>query len=148
MRSLALLRTGTPAELAVVDDLPRPSCGNGLHVMNWTGLRGAVAIALALSLPADVPDRTLLQGTTFGIVLFTVIVQGATAERVMRWARPTSDPVPVAGVEALVRSTHAGVSLDARRLPGDPRLSNVDALEDAKPGGHADQGGAAMGHER
>jgi CPA1 family monovalent cation:H+ antiporter len=63
-----------------------------LHLMNWTGLRGAVAIALAISLPNDVPDRTLLQGTTFGIVLFTVLVQGATAERVMRWARPTRDP--------------------------------------------------------
>lgn len=68
-----------------------------LHVMNWTGLRGAVAIALALSLPSDVPDRTLLQGTAFGIVLFTVLVQGATAERVMRWARPAPDP-PASGV--------------------------------------------------
>jgi CPA1 family monovalent cation:H+ antiporter len=57
-----------------------------LHVMNWTGLRGAVAMALALSLPGDVPDRTLLQGTAFGIVLFTVLVQGTTAGRVMRWA--------------------------------------------------------------
>jgi CPA1 family monovalent cation:H+ antiporter len=65
-----------------------------LHVMNWTGLRGAVAIALALSLPADVPDRTLLQGTTFGIVLFTVLVQGATAERVMHWAGLAPDPAP------------------------------------------------------
>jgi CPA1 family monovalent cation:H+ antiporter len=62
-----------------------------LHVMNWTGLRGAVAMALALSLPGDVPDRALLQGTTFGIVLFTVLVQGTTAERVMRWAGPTSE---------------------------------------------------------
>ena len=62
-----------------------------LHVMNWTGLRGAVAMALALSLPGDVPDRALLQGTTFGIVLFTVLVQGTTAERVMRWAGVKSD---------------------------------------------------------
>ena len=57
-----------------------------LHVINWTGLRGAVAMALALSLPAEVPDRALLQGTIFGIVLFTVIVQGTTAARVVRWA--------------------------------------------------------------
>lgn len=57
-----------------------------LHVMNWTGLRGAVATALALSIPEGTPDRTLLQGITFGIVLFTVIVQGTTAERVLRWA--------------------------------------------------------------
>jgi CPA1 family monovalent cation:H+ antiporter len=110
-----------------------------LHVMNWTGLRGAVAIALALSLPADVPDRTLLQGTTFGIVLFTVLVQGATAERVMRWARPTPDPEPGGTAEAPGRSTRSGVSPDGRRLPGGPGLPDVDALEDPEPGGHADQ---------
>ncbi|MDO8483369.1 MAG: cation:proton antiporter, partial [Candidatus Limnocylindrales bacterium] len=62
-----------------------------LHVINWTGLRGAVAMALALSLPSDVPNRLLLQGTIFGIVLFTVLVQGTTAERVVRWAGVGSD---------------------------------------------------------
>jgi monovalent cation:H+ antiporter, CPA1 family len=62
-----------------------------LHVINWTGLRGAVAMALALSLPNDVPDRELLQGTIFGIVLFTVLVQGTTAGRVVRWAGVASD---------------------------------------------------------
>ena len=61
-----------------------------LHVMNWAGLRGAVAMALALSLPETVPDRTLLQGITFGIVLFTVIVQGTTAGRVVAWAGVTT----------------------------------------------------------
>lgn len=62
-----------------------------LHVINWTGLRGAVAMALALSLPADVPDRSLLQGTIFGIVLFTVLVQGTSAARVVRWAGVAPD---------------------------------------------------------
>ncbi len=57
-----------------------------LHVMNWTGLRGAVATVLALSIPVGTPDRGLLQGTVFGIVLFTLIVQGTTAERVVGWA--------------------------------------------------------------
>ena len=40
--------------------------------MNWTGLRGAVATALALSIPEGTPDRELLQGIAFGIVLFTL----------------------------------------------------------------------------
>jgi len=58
------------------------------HVLFWSGLRGAIAIALALSLPADFPQRTLLQGIVFGIVLFTLLVQGTTAARIVRLAEP------------------------------------------------------------
>lgn len=57
-----------------------------LHVMNWTGLRGAVAAALALSIPEGTADRELLQGIVFGVVLFTLLVQGTTAGRVLRLA--------------------------------------------------------------
>jgi CPA1 family monovalent cation:H+ antiporter len=49
-----------------------------LHVLFWAGLRGAVAVAMALSLPADIPQRELLQEITFGVVLFTLLVQGTT----------------------------------------------------------------------
>jgi monovalent cation:H+ antiporter, CPA1 family len=54
-----------------------------LHVLFWAGLRGAVAVAMALSLPVDFPERALLQQITFGIVLFTLLVQGTTAEWVI-----------------------------------------------------------------
>jgi monovalent cation:H+ antiporter, CPA1 family len=54
-----------------------------LHVLFWAGLRGAVAVAMALSLPADFPQRDLLQQITFGIVLFTLVVQGASAGQVV-----------------------------------------------------------------
>jgi monovalent cation:H+ antiporter, CPA1 family len=57
-----------------------------LHLVFWSGLRGAIAFALALAIPLDVPDRQLLQGTIFGIVLFTLLVQGTTAGRVIAWA--------------------------------------------------------------
>lgn len=56
-----------------------------LHVMFWAGLRGAVAVAMALSLPSDFPQRALLQEITFGVVLFTLFVQGTTAERFVAW---------------------------------------------------------------
>ena len=54
-----------------------------LHVLFWAGLRGAVAVAMALSLPADIPQRDLLQEITFGVVLFTLLFQGTTVRRVV-----------------------------------------------------------------
>ncbi len=55
-----------------------------LHVLFWSGLRGAVATALALSLPADLPQRDLVTGTVYGIVLLTLILQGTSADFVIR----------------------------------------------------------------
>jgi len=64
-----------------------------LHVLFWAGLRGAVAVAMALSLPVDIPQRDLLQEITFGVVLFTLLVQGTTIGRVVdRTIRV--DPLP------------------------------------------------------
>lgn len=70
---LAASRAGTAA-------IPR----TWLHVLFWAGLRGAVAMALALSLPERFPQRELVQGIVFGIVLFTLLVQGTTAGWVVR----------------------------------------------------------------
>jgi NhaP-type Na+/H+ or K+/H+ antiporter len=53
-----------------------------LHVLNLCGLRGAVATVLALWIPAA--GCAPLQGTVFGIGLFTLLVQGTTAERLVR----------------------------------------------------------------
>jgi monovalent cation:H+ antiporter, CPA1 family len=73
---------------------PKPPIG-WLHVMFWAGLRGAVAVAMALSLPADFPQRALLQQITFGVVLFTLFVQGTTAELVVaRTGSRASAPAP------------------------------------------------------
>lgn len=58
--------------------------GNGIsshwqHVLFWGGLRGAISLALVLSLPALLPQATdQLQTMAFGVVLFTLIVQGFT----------------------------------------------------------------------
>ncbi len=57
-----------------------------LHVMFWAGLRGAVAVALALALPLTLPDRELLVGAVFGVVLITLLVQGTTASWLIRRA--------------------------------------------------------------
>jgi len=50
------------------------------HIIVWGGLRGALCMALALSLPFDFPQRDLLIILTFGVVLFTLLVPGLTIE--------------------------------------------------------------------
>jgi monovalent cation:H+ antiporter, CPA1 family len=63
-----------------------------LHVLFWSGLRGAVAIAMALALPIDVPQRELLQEIAFGVVLFTLLVQATTVGWVVDRAVTSSAP--------------------------------------------------------
>lgn len=49
------------------------------HVLYWGGLRGAIVLALALSLPETglfAAERERLQAMAFGVVLFTLLVQG------------------------------------------------------------------------
>lgn len=55
------------------------------HVLAWGGLRGALSLALALSLPDSFgPDRTLLRTMAFGVVLFTLLVQSTTMRPLIR----------------------------------------------------------------
>jgi len=58
-----------------------------LHVLFWGGLRGAVSLALALSLPVAFADRGLLRAMTFGVLLFTLLVQGTTMQPLLRQLR-------------------------------------------------------------
>ena len=53
------------------------------HILFWGGLRGTIPIILMLQLPAF-QYRTLFLSATFGIVLFSIIVQGLTIEPLLR----------------------------------------------------------------
>ena len=45
-------------------------------VMYWGGLRGAIALAIVLALPADFTGKDTLIALVMGAVLFTLSVQG------------------------------------------------------------------------
>lgn len=52
-------------------------------IMTWGGLRGGISIALALSLSADMP-RDLILTITYVVVVFSIIVQGLTIEKMVK----------------------------------------------------------------
>jgi len=54
------------------------------HVIVWGGLRGALALALALSLDDTFPNRLQVLDLTYGVVIFSILVQGLTIKPVLR----------------------------------------------------------------
>ena len=53
----------------------------------WGGLRGGLAMVLALSLPADFIGRDLVITATFGVVLVSILLQGTTMAPLLRRTR-------------------------------------------------------------
>jgi CPA1 family monovalent cation:H+ antiporter len=53
-------------------------------VLTWGGLRGALSMVLALSLPRDFPHRELVVTMTFGVVLLSILIQGLTMAPLLR----------------------------------------------------------------
>ncbi len=60
------------------------------HVIVWGGLRGALALALALSLDSTFPERDRVLDLTFGVVVFSILVQGLTIKPLLKILRLAS----------------------------------------------------------
>ena len=61
------------------------------HIMFWGGLRGALALALALGIPESVPYRAEILTVTFGVVAFSVFAQGLTMTPLLRSLKQLPD---------------------------------------------------------
>ena len=58
---------------------------NTALIITWGGLRGGLSIALALNLPDSIGDgKDLILILTYGVVLFTILVQGLTLKKIVK----------------------------------------------------------------
>jgi Na+/H+ antiporter len=68
---------------------PRPSA-RAIFVVGWTGMRGVIALAAAVSLPevlangSPFPQRNLIIFLTFSVILVTLVLQGLTLPPLIR----------------------------------------------------------------
>ena len=59
------------------------------NILFWGGLRGALALALALAAPTTLPEYSALVSVAFAVVAFSIFVQGSTMPRLLQRATKT-----------------------------------------------------------
>ena len=74
--------------------------GTWTAVLAWSGLRGSLAMVLAVSLPSATPQRDFVVTITIGVVVLSILIQGLTVAPLLRWlgvAAPQPEELPLEG---------------------------------------------------
>ncbi|WP_028474341.1 cation:proton antiporter [Nocardioides alkalitolerans] len=87
-------------------------------VVVWAGMRGAVTLAAAQTLPADAPDRSLLVFLAFLVATGSLLLQGGTLGAVVRYVGPATVDLEAQAAERaklaeVLRATEARLRADA-----------------------------------
>jgi CPA1 family monovalent cation:H+ antiporter len=99
-------------------------------IVVWAGMRGAITLAAAQTLPIDTPSRSVLVFIAFLVAGGSLLLQGGTLARVYSWVRPAAVDPAVEGLERvrlmalLDRAAEDARAADAgreRNEPGDIR---------------------------
>jgi len=132
----------------------RPVGARGAAILSWTGMRGVVTLAVALSVPEDIPGRDFILVTAFAVILGTVLIQGTTLGLIIGWAdleahdsrygpRLTMSQAEavVAAVQAKVVEEHAyapdGTLIHPRLLERYRRIADLSAEYAADQAAHS-----------
>ncbi|MFT4094424.1 MAG: Na+/H+ antiporter [Niabella sp.] len=120
----------------------RPDNWRVPFVFGWSGMRGVVSLAAALSIPpvlkstgAPFPQRDLILFITFIVILLTLVIQGLTMPWIIRKAKLTkgADHLSEEEENKLISMKLAGKSLEylehryAKELGAQPDLQKIAA---------------------
>ena len=95
---------------------PSPSWQRIL-IVGWSGMRGGISLAAALSLPLVInngtpfPGRELIIFLTFFVILVTLVLQGLTLPMLIRWLKVQEDGIEAEReeMEARLRAAEAAI---------------------------------------
>ncbi|MBC7477380.1 MAG: sodium:proton antiporter [Pseudorhodobacter sp.] len=102
-------------------------------VVVWAGMRGAVTIAAAQTLPADTPQRPVLVLIAFAVAVLSLLLQGGTIGLLLRLIMPKAEQAATDADEAaerarlgdLLRETAEGVGEPPPDTPGKGALATI-----------------------
>jgi CPA1 family monovalent cation:H+ antiporter len=84
---IALSGRALSVALPVIAMRRTSDCGPGfIQILTWSGLRGGISVAMALSLPRF-PGRDYVLAATYAVVVFSILVQGLTVRRLLLYYR-------------------------------------------------------------
>lgn len=123
-------------------------------IIVWAGMRGAVTLAAAQTLPAETPVRSLLVLTAFFVAAFSLLGQGGTLPWLVRVVKPAGvDHEAVAAERDEVRRLMRTVAEDVMQrrslaVPGSEAGSGLTTEAATRPdaGTEAHPGGAEAQH--
>lgn len=102
-------------------------------VVVWAGMRGAVTLAAAQTLPEDTPQRALLVLIAFLVASGSLVIQGGTLPRVVGWVKPAPervDPGERERLNALLAAAAAATDGDHVTALEAQREALLDARDD------------------
>ena len=121
--------------ITVADD--RPPGWKGPSMIGWTGMRGVVSLAAALSIPVAVgghpfPQRNLILFITFVVILLTLVVQGLTLPyliKVFNLTDPDADKSEKQ-IDYEIRNELAKIAVRVIRTEYPHKIERFPALQD------------------
>lgn len=75
---------GVSIPIKIMEMMGKKFEDKSIIILTWGGLRGGISVALALSLSDEIPHKDIILAATYAVVVFSILVQGLTMEKILK----------------------------------------------------------------